>query len=86
MDRQTFSSEGFPYSDTGIAQGELSPSERSEGGIGGGGSLKRGVVPSLKFSHFASVESAEVLKAATTDLIRIFQLQVHVYSVHVSSQ
>ena len=30
----------------------------------------------MKFSHFASLESGEVLKAATEDLVRIFQLEV----------
>ena len=30
----------------------------------------------MKFSHFASLESGEVLKAATEDLIRIFELEV----------
>ncbi len=82
MDRQRFSSEGIYPSDGGggvlhQSQGDQSPV--SEGGEGSkSSSLRRGVVPGLKFSHFASVESAEVLKAATEDLVRIFQLKVTV--------
>ena len=80
VNRQRFSSEGIYQSDGGgvtfpASHGNHSPvSESGEGGRGS--SLKRGLTPSLKFSHFASVESAEVLQAATADLVKIFQLQV----------
>ena len=30
----------------------------------------------LRFSHFASLNSSDVLQAATEDLVRIFQLKV----------
>ncbi len=83
VDRQRFSSEGIYQSDGGggvvlpPSQDNHSPvSESGEGGHGSS-SLRRGLAPNPKFSHFACVESAEVLKAATTDLVRIFQLQVH---------
>ena len=49
----------------------------SVGGIGGGSgsrgdSLKRGI----RFSHFARMESSQVLEAAILDLVNIFQLKV----------
>ena len=48
----------------------------STGGVAGGGekgdSLKRGI----RFSHFARMESSQVLEAAVVDLINIFQIKV----------
>lgn len=35
----------------------------------------------LRYSHFVSLESSEVLEAATKDLIRLFQLKVRVVGV-----
>lgn len=60
MDRQQFSSEVF--NDPSMASHQA----------GGSGSLKR----NIQFSHFATMESEEVLKAATEDLVKIFQLKV----------
>ena len=34
----------------------------------------------LKYSHFVSLDSSEILEAATKDLIRIFQLKVGMVS------
>ena len=31
----------------------------------------------LRYSHFVSLESSEVLDAATKDLVRLFQLKVY---------
>ena len=45
------------------------------GGAGGGtkgDSLKRGI----RFSHFARMESSQVLEAAIQDLLNIFQIKV----------
>lgn len=49
----------------------------SQGGVASGSgsrgdSLKRGI----RFSHFARIESSQVLEAATQDLVNIFQLKV----------
>ena len=49
----------------------------SQGGVASGSgsrgdSLKRGI----RFSHFARMESSQVLEAATQDLVNIFQLKV----------
>ena len=78
MDRQRFSSEGVHLSDSTTLPPSQADPDGSEQLLGSkNGSLKRGVAPGPKFSHFASIESAEVLKAATADLVRVFQLQVH---------
>ena len=42
------------------------------GGGGKGDSLKRGI----RFSHFARMESSQVLEAAILDLLTIFQIKV----------
>lgn len=77
VDRQQFSSEGVyspleshsppPSSSTAAAPQPTSPSTKRS-------SLKRNIP--VQFSHFATLESGEVLKAATEDLLRIFQLEV----------
>jgi len=83
VDRQRFSSEGIYQSDSASVAprgGDLSPShdqKSSNGEQSKTGSLRR-TGSGLKFSHFASIDSADVLKAATADLVRIFQLQVSV--------
>ena len=84
VDRLEFSSEGVYLSDNGVPPSQL-PSNtpptndsgpHSPGVVPKHGSLKRGLSSNLKFSHFVTMESGDVLKAATTDLVRIFQLQV----------
>ena len=48
----------------------------SGGGVGSaakGDSLKRGI----RYSHFARIESSQVLEAAMQDLINIFQIKVY---------
>jgi len=77
VDRQQFSSEGVysplesysppPSFSTTAAPQHTSPSTKRS-------SLKRNIP--VQFSHFATLESGEVLKAATEDLLRIFQLEV----------
>ena len=49
----------------------------SAGGVAGGNSsksdsMKRGI----RYSHFARMESTQVLEAATLDLVNIFKLKV----------
>ena len=55
----------------------MSLNNSSAGGVavsvaGKGDSLKRGI----RFSHFARMESSQVLEAAILDLINIFQIKV----------
>ena len=38
----------------------------------------------LRYSHFVSLESSDVLQAATADLIKIFQLKVLLIWTHLS--
>ena len=54
---------------------EFSTEGFSDGGSGGRNLTGRKSIP-LRFSHFASLESEEVLKAATEDLVKILQLKV----------
>ena len=54
---------------------EFSTEGFSDGGGGGRTATGRRSIP-LSFSHFASLESEEVLKAATEDLVKILQLKV----------
>ena len=65
MDRQQFSSEF-------VNEPTVTSNNQTTGGSGKSNSLKR----NIQFSHFATMESEEVLKAATEDLVRIFQLKV----------
>ena len=39
----------------------------------------------LKYSHFVSLDSSEILTAATADLIKIFQMKVLLIHTHTSS-
>ena len=54
---------------------EFSAEGLSDGGYGGRNSTGGKTIP-LRFSHFATMESEEVLKAATEDLVKILQLEV----------
>lgn len=76
VNRQQFSSEGTtPFSSEPV-KGKRSAHTSSHSS-----SSFTSNIP-LRFSHFASLNSAEVLQAATEDLVRIFQLKVSTHYQH----
>ncbi len=88
VDRQEFSAEGsgldIPSPTSSILPPSLSPSSTvpadssSTHPLPSSGTTSSAFVPSvpLKFSHFASLESSEVLQAAVDDLVTILQIEV----------
>lgn len=74
MDRHEFSSEVIhdDITMTSLNSSMGTGGGQGVGGAGKGDSLKRGI----RFSHFARMESSQVLEAAMLDLINIFQIKV----------